>query len=217
MSTVNKSLAAAMSHLYAFAESFGKARTEQGAASRELVLAAISGRDSFAEAVETLYERIRANVDGLAEKTGAAPAKDAGRFTIPGSLMAQVSQVARAVKLGAKLGTLAKPRGIGEIRKDTAKLAKEAADKEAAKEEKAALAKLTPEARKDAEIRAGLVAALSELANVIGSTELSGKPLAEIHALAVDFMAEVSEILPKPEAAETTAADDKGAAMAKAA
>lgn len=216
MST-NAKLSAAMSHLIAFCASFGKARTEQGAASRELVLAAISGRDSFAEAVEALYERIRGNVEGLAETVGATPAKDAGRFTVPGSLMAQVSQVSRAVKFGVKLGTAAKPRGIGEIRKDTAKAAKDAADKEAAKEEKAALAKLSPEARKDAETRAGIVTALTEIANAIGSNpELSGKPLAEIHALLVDFVAEVSEILPKSEAAEASA-DDKGAAMAKAA
>lgn len=213
MST-SKTLTAALSHLYAFVDSFASAQSAQGAASRELVLAAISGRDSFKEATETLYDRIRGNVDSLASKVNAQPAKEAGRFVIPGSLMAQVSQVQRALNLGVKLGTMAKPRGIGEIRKDTAKAAKEAAEAKEAREAKEAAAKMTPEQRKDAELRRKLSDMLAELSNRIASSDIGGKSLAELYALTVDFYKDASAIAPESEEATTT---DSGEAMARAA
>lgn len=111
--------ASALMELRQFAKASAAAATAAVKASAILVRAAIHSGERFSDTVEAFYAEIRKDIGGLATAIGAERNKAGDSFVIPGSLMAQVSQVLRAVKFGVDLGTESEPKGLGEIRTAT--------------------------------------------------------------------------------------------------
>jgi hypothetical protein len=201
MSTFKKSI---LSKLHAFATAQHKADETARTAFRSLVAAAIVAKteDVFSQHVTEFYREIRENVDGFAESIGAE--KGENGFTVPGSIMAQVSQVKRALKLGVDLGTEKAPKGPGEVRKATSEAAKKAQPTDAADAADAGTLSLTPAQQEDLRIRTAALDALRDAEKAIKNAE--GNTLRAMVEAVTEFAGNMLAILGEP--SEADSADD---------
>jgi hypothetical protein len=159
-------------------------------ASGLLVQAAIKSGEHFADTVEALYGEIRVDANGLAKAVGAERNKAQTAYVVPNSIMAQVSQVLRAVKFGVDLGTADKPKGLGEIRTAT----KAAAEKEEEAKTAQAVALLTG----DDAVKMALMKALTEAASAIKAA--SGPTLDAMRLATEDYCTAMIAIVDKAKA-----------------
>jgi hypothetical protein len=173
-----------------FVKESGAAARSAGSAARHLILAAIlGGADGFEKAVNTVYEEIRTNKDGMAKAANAEKSEDGKSYVIPPTIRTQVAQVQRALRFKVRLGSVASPITPTDMRKKTVEKA------EAAK--KAAPAKVLTG---DDAIRASIVNALSDFSDKVKSAE--GERLARLQRMTADFCVRALTILTeKPQAA----------------
>lgn len=196
MSTFKKAI---LAKLHAFATTQHKADETARTAFRSLVAAAITAKteEVFSVHVTEFYREIRENVEGFAVSIGAE--KGENGYTVPGSIMAQVSQVKRALKLGVDLGTEKAPKGPGEIRKATAEAAKKAQPSDAADAADAGTLSLTPAQQEDLRLRTAALDALRDAEKALKKAE--GDTLRQMVEAVVEFSASMLAIMGEPEGA----------------
>lgn len=187
----------ALVELRQFAKASAAAAQQVVKASSILVRAAIHSGERLTDTVEAFYAEIRKDIGGLATEIGAERNKAGDAFVVPNSIMAQVSQVLRAVKLGVDLGTESEPRGLGEIRTAT-KAAAEAAEEAATV---AAVALLTG----DDAVKVTLYKALDDAKSAVKAA--SGPTLEAMRTATVNYCAEMVAILDKAKADKAAASE----------
>lgn len=192
----------ALAMLRDFAKKTHAAQVAGLKASNILIRAAIKSAAHFEDTAKAFYAEIRADVNGLATAIGAERNKSGDGFVVPNTIMAQVSQVLRAIKNGVNLGTDSDPISPTEMRKQTAEKI------EAASKAAVAAVPLTG----DAAIRAPVLKALADMEAAIKAA--TGETLNALVAIVVVMAADATKVLRDAEQAKADAAKPEGKAEA---